>query len=263
MAELVVLEARETYALITLNRADKRNAIHWPMLQALQAAVAAAAREPRCRAIVLQGAGPCFSAGIDVASFFSVAEHFGAGWREDLVPLTRAFQHALDEVERAPMPSIALLHGHALGLGLELALACDFRIAAENTRMALPEVRLGLIPDVGGTTRLTRLVGPARAKDLILTGREISVDEAVHWGLISDRAPADALLARGEELVAQLSAGAPLAVRQAKRVIDGLFDLDRGMALEAQAQNSLIRTEDFQVGAQALMLKQRPQWKGK
>lgn len=263
MAELVTLEQRERYALITLNRAEKRNAIHWPMLQALQQAVAQAAREPRCRAIVLQGAGPCFSAGIDVASFFSVAEHFGDGWREDLVPLTRAFQQVLTDVERAPLPTIALLHNHCLGLGLELALACDFRVAAEGTRMSLPEVRLGLIPDVGGTTRLARLVGPARAKDLILTGREIGVDEAVQWGLINDRAPADALLARGEELVAQLAAAAPLAVRQAKRVIDGLFDVDRGLQLEALAQNNLIRTEDFQIGAQALMMKQPPAWKGK
>lgn len=263
MGELVILEQREIYALVTLNRAEKRNAINWALMQELRQSLAQTSRAPQLRAIVVQGAGPCFSSGIDLTSFFTVSEHFGDSWREDIVPLSRAFQTVLNELERAPLPTIALLHGHAIGLGLELALACDFRVVAEGTRISLPEVRLGLIPDVGGTTRLTRLVGPARAKELILTGREISVDEAVRWGLVNDRAPAEGLLPKGEELVAQLAAGAPLAVRQAKRVIDGLFDLERGLTLEALAQNNLIRTEDFQTGAQALMLKQKPQWKGK
>jgi enoyl-CoA hydratase/carnithine racemase len=120
-----------------------------------------------------------------------------------------------------------------LGLGLELALACDLRIAAEGTQLGLPESRLGLIPDVGGTTRLTRLVGPARAKELIMMGRSFDVAYAERWGIVNQVVPGDELQACGRALAEEIAAAAPLAVSYAKKVINGVADIDRGLQLEA------------------------------
>ena len=263
MAELARLEHRGPVAEVVLNRPDKRNAINWELMQALDSCLDRAARLPEARAVLIRGEGPCFSAGIDIAGLMTAAQQFGEGWRDNLMPLTQAYQAVVNKAERHVLPTIALLHGHTLGLGLELALACDMRICAEGTRMALPETRLGLIPDVGGTTRLTRLIGPARAKEVILTAREVTTDEAAAWGMVNHVVPGDELLQRGEALVEQISACAPLAVSLGKRVIDGLADVDRGLTLEAIAQTNLIKTEDMMAGAMAFMSKTKPTWKGK
>jgi enoyl-CoA hydratase/carnithine racemase len=122
---------------------------------------------------------------------------------------------------------------------------------------------LGIIPDVGGTTRLTRLVGPSRAKELIMTGRNVDLNAAERWGIVNYIVPPDELLAKAESLAAELAQAAPLAVSYAKRVIDGLADVDRGLQLEAWAQSHLMRTQDFEIGAQAMLTKQSPEWKGK
>jgi len=250
-------------AHIVLNRVDKRNAINWEMMHALEARLDEAARLPEARAVLLRGEGPCFSAGIDIGGLMSAAQQFGEAWRDNLLPLTQAYQAIVLKAERHNLPTIALLHGHTLGLGLELALACDMRICAEGTRMALPETRLGLIPDVGGTTRLTRLIGPARAKEVILTAREVTPEEASAWGMVNHVVPEEELIPRGEALVEQIAGCAPLAVSLGKRVIDGLADVDRGLTLEAIAQTNLIKTEDMMAGAMAFLSKSTPQWKGK
>ena len=169
----------------------------------------------------------------------------------------------LTRLERLELPTIALLHGHCLGLAMELALACDFRIAAEGTKLGLPESRLGLIPDVGGTTRLTRLIGPARAKELIFTGRQIDASQAERWGIVNYVVPETELLSKGEELAAEISQAAPLAVGMAKRVIDGLADVDRGLMLEGWAQSQLFSTEDFMEGAQSFLMRRKPEFKGR
>ncbi|HOU41376.1 MAG TPA: enoyl-CoA hydratase-related protein, partial [Promineifilum sp.] len=176
---------------------------------------------------------------------------------------TDEFQSVLTRLERLELPTIALLHGHCLGLALELALACDLRLAAEGTLLGLPETLLGMIPDVGGTTRLTRLVGPARAKELIFTGRRIDATTAERWGFVNAVVAPDELSARGEALAAEIATAAPLAVGMAKRVIDGLADIDRGLLLEGWAQSQLFSSEDFMEGAQAFMLRRRPDFKGR
>ncbi|MFZ1399762.1 MAG: enoyl-CoA hydratase-related protein, partial [Candidatus Promineifilaceae bacterium] len=165
--------------------------------------------------------------------------------------------------ERLEVPTIALLHGYCLGLAMELALACDIRIAAEDTQMGLPETRLGIIPDVGGTTRLTRLVGPARAKELIFTGRQFDMAYAERWGIVNYVVPADQLMSKAEELAAEINQAAPLAVGMAKRVIDGLSDIDRGLMLEGWAQSQLMSSEDYVEGAQSFMMKRPSHFKGK
>lgn len=261
--ELVRVELRGAAVELVLNRPDKRNALNWELMEALDRALAEAARAEGARAVLLRGEGKCFSAGLDLSAFLGMSARLGERWRDNLLPLTRTFQGILDRVEQCSLPVIALLHGHCLGLGLELALACDLRLAAEGTAMALPEAKLGLIPDVGGTTRLTRLLGPARAKELILTARTVSLDEAERWGLVNRVLPAEGLLDAGLELAEQIAGCAPLAVAFGKQVVDAAWDLSRGLNAEALAQATLIKTEDMMAGAMAMMSKQTPRWKGK
>jgi enoyl-CoA hydratase/carnithine racemase len=263
MTDLVLTRRRDAVFEIVLNRPDKRNAINLDLFHAFDAAVAQANRTPDLRAVVIRGEGPAFSAGIDVSALLGLAGSHGPHWKQRMRSITDELQGILTRLERLELPTIALLHGYCLGLALELALACDFRLAAEGTRLGLPETRLGIIPDVGGTTRLTRLVGPARAKELILTGKTIDAAQAEAWGLVHAVSPADDLAAAAEGLVAELLPAAPLAVGMAKRVIDGLADIDRGLLLEGWAQSQLFSSEDFLEGAQAFMMKRPAVFKGR
>jgi 3-hydroxypropionyl-coenzyme A dehydratase len=146
---------------------------------------------------------------------------------------------------------------------MELSLACDFRIITETAQMSLPEILLGMIPDVGGTTRLARLVGPSRAKEVIFTGRRLDAATCEKWGIVNQVVPDDELLQAGSSLAEELVRAAPLAVGMAKRVIDGQFDLERGLMLEGWAQSQLVATEDFTEGIQSFVQKRPPEFKGK
>lgn len=263
MSGLVLTQRRGQLVEIILNRADKRNAINWDMMLEFEKVLREIENSSGIRAILIRGEGSGFSAGIDLVAFPQTSDYFGENWRKNLFPLTSAYQQIISRFERCSIPTIALLHGYCLGLGFELALACDFRIAAEGTNIGLPETKIGIIPDVGGTTRLTRLVGVARAKEIIMTGKFVDLLHAEQWGLVNYVVPPDELLATGERLANDLAQAAPLAVSYAKRVIDGITDVERGFQLEAWAQSQLIQSEDFEAGIQAFLLKQTPQWKGK
>jgi enoyl-CoA hydratase/carnithine racemase len=263
MSELILTHQRDAVFEIVLNRPDKRNAINVEMFRAFDAAISQANRTPGLRAVLIRGEGPSFSAGIDVSSLLGLAQTFGPHWLQRMRAITDEFQAVLTRLERLELPTIALLHGHCLGLAFELALACDLRLAAEGTKLGLPETRLGMIPDVGGTTRLTRLVGPARAKELIFTGRQFDADVAERWGIVNYVVAREELEARAAELAAEIAQAAPLAVGMAKRVIDGLADVDRGLMLEGWAQSQLFASEDFLEGAQAFMMRRPAQFKGK
>lgn len=263
MSELVLTKQRDKIFEIILNRPDKRNAMNDGLIAGLDTAVRQANRTPGIRTVIIRGAGKAFSAGIDVSSLLGLAQKYGSHWQQRMRSITDDFQAVHTRLERLEVPTIALLHGYCLGLAMELALACDIRIAAEGTKMGLPETRLGIIPDVGGTTRLTRLVGPARAKELIFTGRHFDMTYAERWGIVNYVLPADQLMGKAEELAAEISLAAPLAVGMAKRVIDGLSDMDRGLMLEGWAQSQLMSSEDFLEGANSFMMKRPPAFKGK
>ncbi len=190
-------------------------------------------------------------------------QKYGASWLQKARRITDDFQAVLTCLERLELPTIALLHGHCLGMAFELALACDIRIATEGCKMGLPETRLGLIPDVGGTTRLTRIVGPARAKELIFTGRSFDAAYAAQWGIVNYTVPEAELMPKAEALAAEISEAAPLAVGMAKRVIDGLSDVDRGLQLEGWAQSHLMGTEDFMEATRSFMERRPPKFQGK
>ncbi len=263
MSDLVRTEVRGSIVEIVLNRPDKRNAISGELYAAFDTAVNAAARKSDSRVILVRGEGQAFSAGIDYTDFLRLPEEYGPQWQQKARKITDDYQRVLTNLERLELPTIALLHGYCLGLAMELALACDIRIAAEGTILGLPETRLGLIPDVGGTTRLVRLVGPAKAKELIFTGRQIDAELAERWGIVNHVVPADELLAAGELLAEEINQAAPLAVGMAKRVIDGLADIDRGLMLEGWAQSQLLATEDFMEGVQSKMMRRDPEFKGR
>lgn len=263
MSELILTNQTEHLFEIIFNRPEKRNAINQPMLEQLDAAITTANRTPGLRAIIIRGEGKAFSAGIDVTGFMNMAERHGPHWQQRMRRITDDFQGFLTRLERIELPTIALLHGYCLGLAMELSLACDIRIAAEGTKLGLPESRLGMIPDVGGTTRLTRLVGPARAKELIFTGRHMAAEQAEQWGILNYVVPEADLRAKGEELVEEICLAAPLAVGMAKRVIDGLSDIDRGLMLEGWAQSQLMSSEDFLEGVQSFLQRRPPNFKGK
>ena len=263
MTQLVLTQQRNHIFEIVLNRPDKRNAINMDMFAQFDAAVTQANRTPNLRAVVIRGEGKAFSAGIDVSNLLMLAEKYGLHWQQRMRRITDDFQAVLTRLERRELPTIALLHGFCLGMAMEIALACDVRIAVEGTKLGLPESRLGMIPDVGGTTRLVRLVGPARAKELIFTGRQISAAQAEAWGIVNYVVAEDELRDKADALVAEICQAAPLAVGMAKRVIDGLSDIDRGLQLEGWAQSQLFNTADFMEGAQAFMMKRPPEWQGK
>ncbi len=261
--ELIVTRQRDAIFEIILNRPDKRNALNWPMLRALPTAVAQARRAAGVRVIVVAGEGKAFSAGIDLNAFLELPAAYGPDWQRHMREITEEFQALLNSLAQVELPTIAVLHGFVLGLGLELALACDLRLAAEGTLLGLPETRLGLVPDVGGSTRLAQLVGLARAKELIFSSRQIEAALAERWGLVNQVVPADQLATAVDALAAEITACAPLAVGMAKRLLNGMFDTPRGLALEGWAQSQLIGSQDFGEGVQAMLQRRPAQFKGK
>ncbi len=247
---------------VTLNRPRQRNAINDDMMEELAAAFddAETAFHEGARAVVMRAAGRAFSSGIDLEQFHEP----DADLPGNLFPFTARYQAIFNKVERCSLPVICVMQGYCLGMALELALACDFRLVAERTRLGLPEARLGIIPDVGGTVRLVKLLGPSRAKDLVLTGRNIEADEALAWGLVNAVYPRSELADGVDAFVDALSAAAPLAVSYGKRVINDIVDNARGLQIEAWAQAQLFRTADFNKAVRAMLDKSYPiDWEGK
>ncbi|MCS6843610.1 MAG: enoyl-CoA hydratase/isomerase family protein [Caldilineales bacterium] len=259
---LVLAERREDALVVTLNRPDKLNALSLEMMDALDAALEPAA-DPAVRCVLLHGAGRCFSAGIDLTSLLQagITALDGPQFRR----LVARLQGVFNRLEALEKPVIALLHGYCFGMGLELVLAADFRIAAEDTVLAIQEVEIGLIPDVGGTTRLVRTVGIPHAKELIMLARRVDARRAYEIGLVHEVAPAGDLLSRGLAWAAELRRCAPLAVGLAKKVIDRGAHLDKLtlMELEALAQSTLIGTADVQEGIRAKLERRPPAFQGR
>jgi enoyl-CoA hydratase/carnithine racemase len=265
--ETIITQQRDFIFEIIFNREAKRNAISWQMMDEISQALDEAERafnEGTARVLFFRANGIAFSSGIDLSGFMEDDPRFGKNWRDNLFATTAAMQHVMNKIENSSLPTFCLMHGYALGMAMELSLACDFRIIAERTKYGLPETRLGMIPDVGGTTRLFKLVGPSRAKELIMTGRNIDLEVAEKWGIVNYVVPKDELLKKAEELANEIVLSAPLAVSYTKRVINHMLDNGSDLQIEAWAQAQLLRTEDFMAGVQAVITKNYPvQWKGK
>lgn len=251
---------------VTLNRPEKRNALTPQMLHDLAAAVRDVDNHPAVRAVIVAAEGPIFSAGIDL---MSLAETQGASEGQNPGRWLRRFaeelQHALDVIEATEVPVIGALQGQVLGLGLELALAFDLRVATSDLTLSIPEARMGLVADVGGTTRLARTIGPSRAKDMLLTARAVDANEALSWGLVNRVVAPAELMPTCEALAQQIAANAPLAVGMAKLIVDQGDGLDKRtqMAIERWAQSMLINSSDVQEAVMAFMQKRPAKFEGK
>lgn len=238
-AELLLERRDDGVALITLNR-PKLNPLSKSLLASLAGTLRTLHEDPP-RAVVLWGGERCFSAGADIEEFGDPAT---------AAQIADGFHETLDALAAFPRATVAAISGYALGGGLELALACDFRIAGESARLGQPEILLGIIPGGGGTQRLGRLIGPSRAKDLILTGRQVAAAEALQIGLVSRVVPKDAVLGDSLAFAAELAGGPVAAQALAKQAIDeglatGLAD---GLALERRFFADVFRTEDAAIG---------------
>ena len=243
MSTLVSLEvdAETRVGTVRLDR-PPMNALSLEMWEQLDAAVVQAIDDERVRALIVWGGSKVFAAGADIAEFPELTPGDARRYSEVL-------QRTLDRLARAPMVTIAAIHGYALGGGCEVALACDLRVAADNAKLGLPEVLLGLLPGAGGTQRLPRLIGLSRAKELILSGRMVDMVEGERIGLVDRVAPADDLLEAATQLAARFAAGAA-SVALAKRAIeDGTEQsLDQGLRLESELFAAAFATEDAATG---------------
>ncbi len=255
----VLSEFREGVATITLNRPAAANALSRELVGGLGQALSRARADDGVRAVVLTGAGgKAFCAGADLKERRAMT-------LEETRSFLRSLNAVVDAVAAFPRPVIAALNGAAFGGGLELALACDFRLAADTAELGLVETRLGIIPGAGGTQRLARVAGLAVAKELILTGRRIGAARARELGVVSEVVPAAALTAAAARLAAELAGAGPLAVTQAKRAIDGGFDLPlpEALAHERACYEIVLESADRDEGLAAFAEKRPPQFTGK
>ena len=241
---------------ITLNRPDVLNALDAETKRLLLDAVKQA-RDPDVRAVVLTGAGRGFCAGQDLTEF-GEAPDIGAALRAGYHPIALGIR-ALEK------PVLAAVNGAAAGAGLSLAALCDIRIAADSASFTPGFVRIGLIPDSGGSFFIARILGPARAFEWMSSGRRLSADEAFAWGLVSEVVPADGLAARAAELAAELAALPTRALAMNKRLFDHAWtaSLEEQLELEAQLQTAAARTEDFAEGVAAFTEKRPPEFRGR
>ncbi len=243
MSDLVRVErSDDAVALLTLDRPPV-NALSGELLAALAEAATEVAADAAVRAVVVTGEGKSFAAGANI-------DEFVIGDPDANRALIATFRRALDALAAIPRPVIAAVNGFALGGGLEVALACDLRIAADNARLGVPEIQLGLIPGAGGTQRLARLLGPARAKELVWSGRPVAAEEALAIGLVDRTVEAASLRDAALEWAATFARGASLSIAAAKRAIDSGLDvsLAAGLDLETEEFIGLFSTEDHATG---------------
>jgi enoyl-CoA hydratase/carnithine racemase len=258
MSEYVSVEDTERVRHIVLDRPEKRNAINHDMVLELRDAAREAFEAPDIHCVIVRGEGQAFSAGIDVYQLGSL------GGAALLRPFRRDCIELVNLLEEMPKPVIAQIHGPCLGLGAEIALACDMRVMADDTLFGLPETKLGLIPDVGGSSRLPAVVGLGIAKELIMTGRTIDAAECHRIGAANRVAPTAELEAATQSLVDELLTAAPLAAGLAKRVLDGVAKptLATSLELEVSIQQTLVATEDFREAGAAFMEKRPARFTG-
>ena len=234
---LVLFELNDGVATVTLNRPEKANAFDGEMWLALEEAAEKIKLDAGIKAVILYGAGKAFCGGLDINQ--AAAEGICLGDRT-LRPGFECLQYVsgvFTMFEQLPVPVIAAVNGGCIGLGFELILACDIRIAAESAVFSIPEVQFGLVPDCGGTQRLPRLVGPAMAKELIFTGRRIDAAEALRIGLVNHLHPAESLLAETIRMAEEIASHSADAVQASKRCLNAAMNtsLDAGLQFETSS----------------------------
>jgi len=257
--ELIIVKKDGAVGWLTLNRPHRLNTLTSEMIDEMHAALNDFEGDKEVRCIVITGAGDkAFSAGADVTAFTGVTPSMAA-------EAAAKGQALFTRLERIGKPVIACINGYALGGGLEMALGCDFRIASENCELGQPETNLGLIPGWGGTQRLVRIVGLAKAKQMILLAERVSAEEAAKIGLVTKVVPRTKLVEETTALANKLAEGPPVALRLAKESLNlgTQVPLDVGLKMEANAFGIVLSTKDVMEGVSAFMSKRKPEFKGK
>jgi enoyl-CoA hydratase/3-hydroxyacyl-CoA dehydrogenase len=254
----VKLEIEGPIAIITMNRPQAMNALNTKVWAELKEAVAQVREDKAVRVVLITGAGNAFVAGADI-------REMQAKNLVEIREFTYFGQSVLKDIETMEKPVLAVINGFALGGGLELALACDIRLASSEARMGFPEVGLGIFPGVGGTQRSARLIGKGRACELIFTGDMISAEEAERIGLVNRVVPAKELMKTARAMAEKIASRAPLAVGRAKTAINKTLEtnLDAGLVFEVESVCLLFNTEDKEEGMAAFVERRKPEFKGR
>jgi enoyl-CoA hydratase/carnithine racemase len=268
MTSKVQVEIKAPVATITLNKPERLNALDIEVWEGLREAAEAVDGAAGVRAVILQGAGGAFCAGLDVkagSTLGGVYEAPPAVAMQQIRAHIGHLQECFTRLERIRVPVIAAIQRVCIGAGMELALCCDIRIAAEDTVFSIPEVQLGIIPDMGGTQRLPRTIGVGMAKELIYSARRFDAAEALRIGFVNHVYQAGEIGTRAAELAAEIAANGPLAVQAAKQSIDGTFLRDRDAWLLWEAERSIgpLLSEDRKAGMRAAAERKRADFQGK
>jgi len=255
----IIYEKSEGIATITLNRPEALNAWSKALAKEFLSAMDDAQKDENVKVVIITGAGEkAFSAGADIKAMKGMT----ALKARELSQMGYEICNAIESIEK---PVIAAINGYALGGGMEVSMACDFRIASEKARMGQTEINIGLIPGWGGTQRLTRLVGKAKAKELVFTGKIIDANTALQLGLVNKVVPAEEFMTAVKQFAKELAGKAPVALKVAKSLIDVGADIDlkAALALEREGFGVVASSEDLQEGVSAFIEKRKPVWKGK
>jgi enoyl-CoA hydratase/carnithine racemase len=247
VGEFVRLEVDSGVGTIRLER-PPMNALNRQVQEEIRAAAQEASRREDVRAVIVYGGEKVFAAGADIKEMADMS--YG-----DMTARARELSSSFTAVAEIPKPTVAAITGYALGGGLELALCCDRRIAGDNAKVGQPEILLGIIPGAGGTQRLTRLVGPSKAKDIVYTGRFVDANEALHIGLVDEVVAPDGVYEAALKWASQFQSAAAVALAAAKTAIDGGLegDLNSGLRLESQVFAALFATEDQKTGMRSFI----------
>jgi enoyl-CoA hydratase/carnithine racemase len=231
MGDLVLLEKEDKLTKIVLNRADKRNSFNEELALDLKQAIETVQEDNGSEGVIITGAGPVFSAGLDLKAF----QEWFTSRHEDPKKFIWLAQETFGVLEEMEKPSVAAINRLATGMGLELALACDFRIISDDCELSLPEVCLGIIPDVGGAQKLPKLVGLGIAKEIALTGAPVSAERAEKIGLVNKVVAASGLIVESENFLRQILENSPVAVRNTKTLMNKAYHLDPKTMMEYTA----------------------------
>jgi enoyl-CoA hydratase len=257
--KFLLLATTDGIATLTINRPEALNALNGALLAELECALFELDRDASVKVVIITGAGEkAFVAGADIkdmAEMSSFAAH----------AFMRTGQRVMLFIERMKKPVIAAVNGFALGGGLELALACDFIYASEKAKLGLPEVGLGIMPGFGGTQNLARLIGPARAKELVFSGKMITAQKALSWGIVNEVFPPEELMAKTLETAREIAGKGTLGVRYSKDSISSGLNMAKedGFRYEASVLGVLFSTEDQREGMSAFIEKRKPAFQGK